>query len=169
MKWYVVGLAILLIASCCQDEAQQSETSAQEISYCELAKAPQSYSGKRIRVRAIFRYGFEIQQLDPPVCCAESAARIWVQMDSELRGDSLKLSRKFPKGMGLALATFVGSFEANGPYGDGRYRFKFTVDHIEKLEGTAKPSPSHLPAWVPQDCGKSGAMPNQTNLPHCSP
>ena len=50
--------------------------------------------------------------------------------------------------MGLALATFEGTFESGRPYGDGGYRLKFTVDKIEKLEATAKPSTDYHPAWV---------------------
>jgi hypothetical protein len=154
-----VGLAFALLVSCCPAKAQKSEAAPQELSYCDLVKTPQSFSGKRIRVRAIYKYGFEIQRLDPPACCPERGVKIWVEMESRLQGHSLKLFRKLPKGMGLALATFVGTFESAGPYGDGGYRFKFTVDQIEKLEATVKASPSHDPPWVPRDCEKSDAAP----------
>jgi hypothetical protein len=65
--------------------------------------------------------------------------------------------RKFPKGMGLVLATFEGKLESGGPYGDGGYRLKFTVDKIEKLEDKAKASGRSEPAWVPQNCATSEA------------
>lgn len=159
IKLCIVGLVLVLLALLRPAEAQQSEATAQSVAYCDLIKAPQSFSGKRIRVRAIYKYGFEIQRLDPPMCCPERGLKIWVEMEEELQGDSRKLFRKLPRGMGLALATFVGTFESGGPYGDGGYRFKLTVDQIEKLEGTAKASPSHNPAWVPQNCEKSDAAP----------
>jgi len=157
MKFSIVGLVLVLLMLCPPGEAQQSEATAQTVAYCDLVKAPQSFSGKRIRVRAIYKYGFEIQRLDPPLCCPERGLKIWVEIKAELEGNSLKLFRKLPKGMGLALATFVGTFESGGPYGDGGYRFKFAVDQIEKLEATAKPSPSREPAWVPKNCESSKA------------
>src|SRR3954471_22589083 len=84
---------------------------AHEVPYCDLVKTPQEFAGKRVRVRAIYKYGFEIQRLNSPACCPEREAKIWVEIDSGLEGESLKLYRKFPKGMGLALATFEGKFE----------------------------------------------------------
>jgi hypothetical protein len=88
----------------------------------------------------------------PPACCAEHEAKIWVEIEAELQGGSLKLYRKFPKGMGLSRATFEGIFEAGGPYGDGGYRLKLIIDKIKELEATAKISTRHEPAWVPKDC-----------------
>ena len=137
--------------------AAQKPEAAQEVPYCNLVKTPQGFAGKRVRVRAIYKYGFELQRLESPACCPECAAKIWVEIDSALEGDSLKLYRKFPKGMGLALATFEGTFEAGGPYGGGGYRLKITVDKIEKLERTAKASGRHDPPWVPKNCEPSVA------------
>jgi hypothetical protein len=174
IKSYIVALVLTLLASCCPAEEQKSAAVLHAVSYCDLVKSPQSFSGKRIRVRAIYKYGFEIQRLDPPACCSEREVKIWVEIEAGLQGHSLKLFGKLPRGMGLALATFVGTFESGGPYGDSGYRFKFTVDQIENLEGTAKASPSHDPAWVPQKCKKSSIRPQsqldgrknaQTKLP----
>jgi hypothetical protein len=74
---------------------------------------------------------------------------MWVDFDEELEGSSKKLFHKFPKGMGSVLATFEGTFDGGGPFGDGGYRFKLTVDKIENLENEAKPSLQHQPAWIP--------------------
>ena len=145
------GLIFTLLAFSHSGATQKPDVIAQEISYCDLIKAPQPFAGKRIRVRAIYKDGFEIQSLDPPACCAEHEAKIWVEMEAELQGGSLKLYRKFPKGMGLSRATFEGIFEAGGPYCDGGYRLKLIIDKIKKLEATAKISTRHEPAWVPKD------------------
>jgi hypothetical protein len=158
-------MVLVLLASFCAAAAQQHGSAIQEVSYCDLIKSPLSFSGKQIRVRAIYKYGFEIQRLDPPVCCPERGTEIWVETEGNLEGNSRKLFRKFPKGMGLALATFVGTFESGGPYGDGGYPFKLTVDQIEKLEATAKPSPSHDPAWVPENCETPGVAPGRVAGP----
>jgi hypothetical protein len=151
--------ALVLLASRCCAATQKPESTAQAVSYCDLVKAPQHFAGKRIRVRAIYKYGFEIQRLDSPACCPERGVKIWVEIETDLEADSLKAFHKFPKGMGLALATFEGMFESGGPYGDGGYHFKFTVDKIEKLETVAKPSTAHHPAWVPKDCATSNEPP----------
>ena len=153
MKSCILALVLLAIGG---SAAAQKPEAAQEVPYCDLVKTPQAFAGKRVRVRAIYKYGFEIQRLDSPACCPERGGKIWVEIDSGLEGDSLKLYRKFPKGMGLALATFEGKFESGGPYGDGGYRLKFTVDKIEKLERTAKASARHDPSWVPKNCEASG-------------
>jgi hypothetical protein len=158
MKSCIVAL-VLLTSSCCAATHKPAST-ARAVSYCDLVKAPQQFAGKRIRVRAIYKYGFEIQRLDSPACCPERGVKIWVEIETELAGDSLKVYHKFPKGMGLALATFEGTFESGGPYGDGGYRLKFTVDKIERLEAMAKPSTDH-PAWVPKDCETSNAAPSK--------
>lgn len=113
---------------------QRTESTVLAVSYCDLVKTPQQFAGKRIRVHAIYKYGFENQRLDSPACCPERGVKIWVEIETGLEGDSLKVYHKFPKGMGLALATFEGTFESGGPYGDSGYRLKFTVDKIEKLE-----------------------------------
>jgi len=157
MTSHIAGLVFTLVAACYCANAETPARAAQEVSYCELVKTPLSFSGKRIRVRAVYKYGFEIQRLDPPTCCPERGIKIWVEIGSGLEGGSLNLFHKLPKGMGLALATLVGTFESGGPYGDGGYRFKFTVDHIERVEAASKPSASHDPAWLPRDCETSRA------------
>jgi hypothetical protein len=122
---------------------------AQIVSYCELIKVPASFVGKRIRVRAVYSYMFEVSRLKSSTCCPDRDVPIWVDFDEEMEGGSKKLLHKFPKGMGFVLATFEGTLQGGGPYGDGGYRFKFAVDKIENLENKANPSPEHHPAWIP--------------------
>src|SRR5271167_3192035 len=158
----ILGSILVLLAFNCSVAAQKSET-AQKVLFCDLVKAPEQFVGKRIRVRAIYRYGFEMQRLDPPGCCAERGTKIWVEIKPELEGDSRKHYSKFPKGMGLALATFEGKFDSGGRYGDGGYRLKLTIEKIETVEATAKPSARHDPAWVPKNCEPSNAAPPKPN------
>jgi hypothetical protein len=164
MKSNIFKLVLFFMAFCCSTAMLKSET-AQQVSYCDLVKEPQQFAGKRIRVRAIYKYGFEIQRLDSPVCCPERRTKIWVEIESKLEGNSLKLYRKFPRDMGLVLATFEGKFESGGPYGDGGYRLQLMVEQIEKLEAVAKASAQHDPAWVPKNCEKSITwLPEQNTL-----
>jgi hypothetical protein len=159
MKSCTVAPVLVLLALSCSAAGQKPESALQTVSYCDLINAPQQFAGRRIRVRAIYKYGFEIQRLDSPACCPERGVKIWVEIETGLEGLSLRLYHKFPKGMGLALATFEGTFESGGPYGDGGYRLRFTVDKIGKLEAMAKPSAHHDPAWVPKECETSNATP----------
>src|SRR5258707_6551610 len=113
----IVGLVLALLSSCWSSQAKHPEATAQAVAYCDLIKDAQSFSGKRIRVRAIYKYGFEIQRLDPPLCCPNRGLKIWVEIGEHLPNSSEKRFRKLPKGMGLALVTFVGTFESGGPFG----------------------------------------------------
>ncbi len=155
MRFYFAPLMIFLLSCSMAYPNDKPGNAPQEVTYCQLAKDPAAFSGKQIRIRAIYSYMFEVQRLKSPTCCAERDVSIWVDFDEELGGNSRKLFRRFPKGMGLVLATFVGRFEGCGPYGAGGYQFKFTVDHIEKLEARAKPSLGRDPAWIPRNCEAS--------------
>jgi hypothetical protein len=132
---------------------------AQIVTYCQLVKAPSLFVGKQIRVRAVYSYMFEVSRFKSPECCPDRDVPIWVEFSEEVEGSSKKLLHKFPKGMGLVIATFEGTLQGGGPYGDGGYRFKFAVDKIENLENKTNPSPDHHPSWIPI-CEASGATAN---------
>jgi len=120
--------------------------------YCALADDPIPFVGKHIVVRAVYIYGFEIQRLDAADCCPSKKLNIWVEI-GPLDAQSRRFLKRFPKGMGLTLATFSGAFETGGgPFGDGGYRYRLTVDHIENVEATARPSEANRPPWTNRDC-----------------
>src|SRR5260370_14654823 len=150
-------VSIVLLMHCwCAETSNGSENTPQDVTYCQLVKNTSAFSGKRIRIRAIYSYMFEISRLKSPSCCSEVDVPIWVDFAESRDASSQKLFRKFPKGIGLVLATFEGTMQTGGPYGDGGYRAKFTVDKIENIEAKAKPSPNRKPTWVPRDCEASG-------------
>lgn len=151
-------LSIIFLFNCLAMLANSNpQGTPQGVSYCDLAKNPSAFSGKRIRVHAVYRYAFEIQRLEAPGCCPEAAPKIWVEIGATLEGSSLKLFNKFPKGEGLVLATFAGTFESGGTYGTFADRHKLTVDHIENVERIARSSRKQDdPAWVPRNCAASG-------------
>jgi hypothetical protein len=148
-----IVLIVLLLTCCVSWASSNPQETPQDISYCDLAKNPSAFSGKRIRVRAIYRYAFEIQRLEAPMCCPEARPKIWMEINANLEGNSLKLFRKFPKGEGLVFATFIGTFESGGTYGTFADRHKLTVDQIERIERTARSSREQDdPAWAPKNC-----------------
>jgi hypothetical protein len=158
MKHLLIGSMILLTNCAFAVPPNNPENVTQSLSYCDLTKNPSAFSGKRIRVRAIYSYMFEVSRLKPPACCTGGDTAIWVDFSEEMDGNSTRLFRKFPRGMGFVLATFEGVFQSGGPFGDGGYRYRLAVDKIEALEKKANPSPAHRPAWIP-NCEASSAAP----------
>src|SRR5713101_9280935 len=118
MKLCIVVASFLISPNCLAGQTTNKVGSpAQEVAYCQLAEAPSSFVGKQIRVRAIYSYMFEVSRLKSSACCPGRDVSIWVDFDEGLEGGSKKLLHKFPEGMGIVLATFVGALEGNGPYG----------------------------------------------------
>lgn len=133
----------------------QHPTPALQVSYCELVGNPTAYSGKLVRVRAIYRYGFEVERLETPECCASRAEKVWVEF-GELSRASKRQLKKAPKDAGLAIGTFIGRFETHGPYGHLGHPYKLTILEVEGIEHSAHPSPTKNPPWVPSNCEKTG-------------
>jgi hypothetical protein len=155
----IAWMAVLL--SCCVARAGgREEGPPLDVTYCQLAKDPSAFTGRRIRIRAIYVYGFEIQLLRSPVCCLEPPPKIGLEVSDDVDDRSEKLFRRFD-GMGEALAVFVGrlshvsNVSSQLPSGD---RFQLNVDKIEKVEKTASSKRSSTPPdWIPKDCPTSGA------------
>jgi len=152
-----INLSIIFLIYCCAMRASSKpQGSSQDVSYCDLAQNPSAFSGKRIHVRAVYRYSFEMQRLEAPACCPEAVPKIWVEINATLEGTSRKLFHKFPKGEGLVLVTFTGTFESGGTYGTFADRHKLTVDQIENVERIARSSKKQDdPSWVPKNCKAS--------------
>ena len=149
-SWLISSTTFLL--TCCTAWAGDGLQAPLDVSYCQLAKDPSAWTGKRIRVRAIYHYGFEFSRLESPVCCQEGGPKIWLEIGSEYDGRSERLLHKLDKvGMGYALVVFAGRFEGgSGAMGE---KFHLVLDKIENLEKTVKAVPkSKLPRWVPQGC-----------------
>jgi len=108
-------LGIFLSGSIVQFLAQTSTANpAQIVTYCQIIKAPSSLVGKRIRVRAVYSYMFELSRLKSPECCPDRDVGIWVEFNEEMKGSSKKLFHKFSEGMGTVLATFEGTLQDGG-------------------------------------------------------
>jgi hypothetical protein len=144
-----------LSLGCCVAWARGSRDEAPplDITYCQLAKDPSAFTGRRIRIRAIYVYGFEVQLLKSPICCPEAGLKLGVELDDGMDDRSEKLFRRLNKGMGVAMAVFVGrlshvsNVSSQLPSGD---RFQLNVDRIEKVEKTASSKrPAKVPKWAP--------------------
>jgi hypothetical protein len=123
------------------------------VSYCDLMRKPEEYSGKVVRVSAIYRYGFEWSELYCLECIGE--ARTWVDLDESFASSTkAKVRKKIgPHGaMGRTVRVImIGRFNVGGGYGHmGAYRFRLLVDHLENAEVILNdsPSPNALPKEV---------------------
>ena len=139
------------------------------MTFCEFSKNPVSFVGKRIRLHAVYVYGFEVQLLKSPDCCVDVEPKVGIQWQLAGNSHSESLFRKLDKnGMGVALVTLVGSLEhvknvsSQLPSGD---RFQLDVEEIERVEKSAKRhGKRNLPAWARKDCVKGrAASPSKTN------
>jgi len=156
-----LALWTILLVACTASGDDKLQSPPQDVTYCQLLSNPSTYLGKRVIVRAIYTYGFEVQVLAPPVCCPEVEPKFGVEFHEEMDNRSEKLLHKLlDMGMGIALAVFVGRFDrvsnasSQLPSGD---RFQLSVDRIEKVEKSARWGLRTGPAWVPKDCHETGA------------
>jgi len=130
----------------------QSGEQYQTVAFCILAANPSAYVGKHIRVRGIYRFVLEMNDLKPPECCpGEKLEKIVVIIEGNpMYPDpkSQRLARRlFGRPDGLALVVFAGSL-------NGR---TLEVDRIERIEHLAHPRDrEHDPSWVPRDCPSTG-------------
>ena len=153
MRLLILAAAILAMLGCAlgQEQKKASVDQFQEVTFCQLAGDPSPFVGKRIRVRAIYSYMFEVSVLKPADCCADSNRTIWVDFKDEddMDRDTKGLLHEFPKGMGVVLATFEGTFEGGKAYGTGGHQFRLYIDRVVRLEHKAK-ALHHRPRWEPK-------------------
>ena len=152
----IAMIAVFVLAFCAM--GQSASLPAIKTSYCDLTNDPVSFVGKRVLVRAIYRYSFEVQDLDAPECCPGKNFKIWVEI-GPLDAKSKRLFRKFPKAMGLVLATFSGTFESGGPFVNGG-RYRLNVDEIEGLEAVGDPAKTSQLPWANHACKTGSSEPH---------
>ena len=146
-----IGLLFLLF-NCCIVVRATGEGSAapQDVTFCELVNASSSFVGKRIRVRAVYSYMFEVSALKPAKCCEAHSDNIWLDFAKNMDRQSVKLFRTFPQDMGAILGTFEGTFQL----GNGHGKYRLVVDKIQNVERKKKVTrASDIPNWEP-NCEK---------------
>ena len=149
---------MVLLAYFLNPAVSHPENGPQDVTYCQLAKDPSAFSGKRIRVTAIYTYMFELSALRAPTCCSDAnhGAGIWVDFEDVPEGNARKVTKQFPKGMGYVLAVFVGRIETGSAYGTGQ-RVRFVVQQVVSVE--RKENSRHgPPAWTPVCSANSASV-----------
>jgi hypothetical protein len=69
VKFYIAILHVVVLACSAEWADDRPASPPLDVTYCELAKHPDSFTGKTIRLRALYVYAFEVQMLKSPVCC----------------------------------------------------------------------------------------------------
>ncbi len=135
-----ISLIVSLVLSVClaQEHVVFSET-YMKVDYCELIKNPTAYDGRKVRVEATYRFGYEWSEL---YCasCFDLAKRTWVGFDNldETCSDKKllkKLRKESPRGRTLSVV-FAGTFDSSKTgYGHSNdFKFLLNVSCIEKAK-----------------------------------
>lgn len=140
-----------IVASPAERERPGENTKAVSVSFCGLLQNPQVFDGKVIRIRAIYRYGFEISSLESPECCPTARKKTALEF-GELDSRSKKELRKAKRDMGLALGVFVGRFSADGPFGHMGLPYHIAISRVETIERSVGFSGQKPPGWISQNC-----------------
>lgn len=107
------------------------------VSYCELIRNPSAYDGRKIRIAATYRSGFEWSELYDPDCF-DVERRTWVEfenLNAESRRILEDLRTQRSEGRTLSVV-FTGIFESStGGYGHRNdYRYLFKVSDVDQAE-----------------------------------
>src|SRR5262245_47835786 len=101
--WHIrcLSTGLILLASGCLAAGQGSM-----LDLCELVTHPQVFDGKRVSVRASYRYGFEWQEVSCVQC--RHLGKVWLAIPTELPKAVQKSLNRLPKNQGTINATISG-------------------------------------------------------------
>lgn len=106
------------------------------VTYTDLVKDPQAYSGKQVRIEAVWTYGFEWTYLCSLDC--RDVQKAWVALEDDealCRGTRKRLERLGKNSDNTARVTVVGRLDSAGGYGHlASWPLQFTVSCVEKFE-----------------------------------
>jgi len=63
----------------------KSEPKVPTVAFCRLLRDPDSYDGREVRFRAIYRYGFEASEFFDPGCFGDEKFTNWVEFDDAVK------------------------------------------------------------------------------------
>lgn len=87
----------------------------------------------------------------PSTCCEDRDRKTWVEL-GELDRKSRKLVRRFPKGAGMVLGTFVGRLDYGRSPNPLGAQFALTITRVENVERVATGDEVGKAAWAPPFC-----------------
>lgn len=149
MNWksrrFAVALGVVLFATAFAF-GQKPVTEVKGVSFCELLQNPENYVGLQVRITAVYRYGFEWNEL----YCLECKKSVYVEKGGSyesLTPRRVRKKLKWTNDRGRTVKiTAVGTISGSGNFGHmGRYGRKFVIDYVDLAEVILKDSPVILP------------------------
>ena len=119
-----------------QNKAQAKEVEIADVSLCELLESPEKFDQKLIRVKAIYRYGFEWSEFYSLKCSTKK--RVWVEGAETKCKNAGKVDEMDYAGMGgrTVGVVVVGKFTGEkGGYGHmNSFDYLFRIECFEKAK-----------------------------------
>ncbi len=124
-----------------------------DVSLCDLIADPSRFAGQHVRVRAVYRYGFEWSELYSLRCDSGARGRqVWVEFGDEYERTTKRSVRRQVGNHGAIGRTVgvvaIGTVQQGGYGHMGVYALKFEISRLEsaRILMQESPSPSALPA-----------------------
>lgn len=120
------------------------------VDYCDLIRHAKDYDQKQIRIKAVYRVGYEWSEIYCPDCFNQKE-RTWVEFDDDLEScTNSKVVKLLGDDERTLSVTVVGVFHSSSRrYGHmGSYRFEFVVKCVENAKLLLKDgrSPNLVPS-----------------------
>jgi hypothetical protein len=120
------------VASVAADQAASPPT----VRFCTLVASPEQFDGRKVRVHAVYRSGFEWSELYCVAC--RDGRQMWLEFGESYEPPRTRADRRALHG-GHTLAgrtvdvVATGTFHAAGRYGHrGAFDFLFVVERVER-------------------------------------
>lgn len=126
------------------------------VEYCDLIRHAEDYDQKQIRIKAVYRVGYEWSEIYCPDCFNQKE-RTWVEFDDDFEScTNSAIAKQVKDGERTLSVTIVGVFHSSSRnYGHmGSYRFEFVVKCIESAKLLLKDGRS--PNLAPPNLLKGG-------------
>ena len=152
--WLICSASLLLLAVAVMPAQSKPTESVPTVTLCDLAINPATYANKRVRLRAIYRVGFEWQEIYSLRCA--DAPSTWLEFSDNIdEGPSRKQLKKMDLGNRFSISVGVvleGRLTGSGGgYGHmNGYALAFTADCIESAKRLDRHG-FHRRALLPED------------------
>jgi hypothetical protein len=146
--WISIIIALFFSSMAWGQGKLKDNDNIETVSFCEIIQTPKDFAEKKIRLKAIFRFGYEWSEL----FCLNCKGRIWLEygdsFDNLTKSSIRKKVKWSEKGKTVNIVA-VGKLYISGRYGHlGGYKYKFVTDYIEEAEVILNDSPSILPLEI---------------------
>lgn len=143
-------LVLLVIVSISGQEKNQSKEQIPTVAFCDLLTNAEDFEGKTIRIKATYRYGFEVSELFCLDCRDKGLVYLGFEDDFDsITKSSVRKKVKWNERGRTVNVLAVGKFYSKGGYGHmGGSPYKFVAQYFEAADIILKDAPVLLPPDV---------------------